>query len=199
MSNPKDGDNDGKDKGKSNLITFPGGQKVDPTEVGADAVIGSTGNIPTPELQDPADIQAEVRERATYIKSQELVKIVTNKGTTSETIDALLIEIAEETAHLKFERDKAIKDGKNTANFNVARINSLRSMTEILLKRKEADLGDHLDLKSPKFQKVFQVWMEFFYEAMEKSGITSDIIDLVFKQMKADMINWEQRMDVSAN
>ena len=36
--------------------------------------------------------------------------------------------------------------------------------------------------------------MEFFNEAMEKSGIRPQDIDLVFQQMKADMVDWEKRM-----
>jgi len=63
-----------------------------------------------------------------------------------------------------------------------------------MLKCREADKAETFDLKSPKFQSVFKLWMEFFNEAMVKVGIREPDIDLVFKQMKADMVDWEKRM-----
>ena len=109
-----DDDNNGK------LLSFPGGKKVDPTDIGVGAfIIGPAGHVPTPELQDPTDIDRDVRNRTHYVNNQELVKVVEQKGSTSELMDVLLKEIAEETAHLKYERDKAIKDGKSSANFNI--------------------------------------------------------------------------------
>lgn len=191
-----DSKDDKKDGGK--LLTFPGGKKVDPVDIGVDSfVLGPSGHIPTPELIDPSDIEREIRERSAFVNGQELVKVLDQKGSTSEIIDVLLKEIAEETSHIKFEREKAISQGKSALNQNMARVATLRTLTEILLKRKDSDLAERLDLKSPRFQKIFKVWMEFFYSSMEKSGIESEIIDLVFKQMQADMLEWEKKMDAT--
>jgi hypothetical protein len=185
---------DPKDKSKGKLLTFPDGKTVNTEDVGAGYIVGPAGVIPTPELQDPSDIAAEARDREEFIKKQEIVRVVDQHGSTSDMVDVLLKEIAEETSHLKFERDKAIHFGKNTANLNIARINSLRSMTEMLLKRKEADLAERLDLKSPRIQKLFQIWLKCIYEAMEKSGIDDKDIDVVFQQMKANMVDMERQM-----
>jgi len=73
-------------------------------------------------------------------------------------------------------------------------MNSLQKLAELLLKRREADRDEELDLRSPRFQAVFKVWMEFFNEAMDKVGIDQKIVDLVFQQMKADMVDWEKKM-----
>ena len=35
-----------------------------------------------------------------------------------------------------------------------------------------------------------------FYESMEKSGVDTQTIDLVFQQMKADMVGWEKKMSM---
>lgn len=185
----------GKDKGKdTNLIVFPGGKKVDPSKVGADYVVRQAGDVPTPELVDPSEASEELRVRKKYVGDQELVRASKDHATTGEMMDLLVQEIAEELAHLKYERRKAAREGKNTANYSVGRMNSLQKLAELLLKRREADRDEELDLRSPRFQAVFKVWMEFFNEAMDKVGIDQKIVDLVFQQMKADMVDWEKKM-----
>ena len=39
--------------------------------------------------------------------------------------------------------------------------------------------------------------MEFFHDSMEKSGISPEVIDVIFQQMKADMIDWERKMSTA--
>lgn len=190
------GDKDPRDRGK--LIVFPGGRKVDPDDVGADYIISQTGDIPTPDIVDPVAVDDDLRKRVEYVKRQELVEVVKRGAPTAETIDAILVEIAEEISHLKFDRRRAAKDGKSTSNFTLQRVNGLRSLAEILLKRKEAALAERLDLKSPRFQAVFKVWMEFFYSSMEKAGVDQATMDTVFEQMRADMIDWEVKMEAAA-
>ena len=192
-------DEDGKDPpDQGKLIVFPGGKKVDPGDVGADYIVGQTGDIPTPDIVDPVAVDEEVRRRVEYVKGQELVRIVQKGANTAATIDILLLEIVEEISHLKWERRRAAREGKNTSNYTVQRINGLRSITEVLLKRKEAALAERLDLKSPRFQAVFKVWMEFFYSSMEKAGVDQATMDTVFEQMRADMIDWEVKMEAAA-
>jgi hypothetical protein len=197
MSNDSDDSQDKDKNGK--LITFPGGKKLDPSDLGADYIISQTGDVPTPDVVDPVSVDKDVRERIEYVKNQELVKAIGRKASTSELIDVLLREISEEISHLKFERRKATRDGKNTSNYTIGRINSLKNMADLLLKRKESMLAEQLDLKSPRMQAVFKVWMEFFYYSMEKAGIENKIIDLVFHQMKANMADWEKKMISASN
>ena len=193
-TNPPSGgdDNDGNGK-NSHLIVFPGGKSLDPKDVGADFVVGGSGQIPTGELLDPADVKQDLRDRIAFVRGQPLIKAMAD-GSSALGMDTLLVEIAEEISHLKWERRKAAKDGKNTASFTVARINGLRSLAETLIRRKEAAIAENLDLKSPRLQKIFKVWMQFFYEAMEKSDVSAEVINVVFQQMKADMIGWEQKL-----
>ena len=188
---------DDKDKNTGKLITFPGGKKIDPKEIGMDSIIGPAGDIPTPDILDPVSLDKELRERTEYVKKQDLTKVIFEKRSTLDTVDVVLLEIAEELAHLKFERRKAAKEGKNTANYTIGRINSLTRLADLLLKKKESMMQEELDLKSSRFQAVFRVWMEFFHDSMEKSGISSEIIDIIFQQMKADMVDWERKMSTA--
>lgn len=184
---------DGKDKNTGKIIAFPNGKQVSTDEIGVAYVVGGSGHVPTPDIQDPALVAKELIDRNNYVRNQPLVQQFDRGATTSEIIDTVLKEIAEEAAHLKWDRRQAAKEGRPTTNYNVARIGSLRNLTDLLLKRKEADIAERLDLKSPRFQKIFQVIMEFFHECMAKSGVDQEVIDIVFQQMKADMIDWESK------
>ena len=193
MDEDRPGEDDKSKDGK--VLTFPGGEKVDADGVGADYVVSQTGNVPTPEIVDMVALDKDLRKRIDYVNGQEIVKSIKKGASTAEVIDTLLLEIAEEVSHIKYERRKISKEGKSTLNYTISRVNSLKNLAELLLKRKEAALAERLDLKSERFQKIFQIWMEFFYDAMGKCGVEEKIIDLVFQQMKADMMNWEKKMD----
>jgi hypothetical protein len=194
MSDDSGNDDKDKDKVSGKLISFPGGKSVDPDSVGADFVLSGVGYVPTPDIVDPACLERELKDRINFVRNQELVQLAHKGASTYELIDAVLCEVVEEAAHLKYDRRKAAKDGKSTVNVSGYIINSLRSIAEILIKRRDSSLSERLDVKSPRFQAIFKIWMEFFYSSMEKCGVSSEIIDLVFNQMKADMVDWEQRM-----
>lgn len=179
------------------LLVFPGGKSVNPRDTGADYVLGQSGPVQTPDIVDPRTVDRELLERQAYVERQELVQSIRRGDATTDIIDHVLTEIAEELAHLKFERRKAAKEGKSTLQHTATRIASLRTLSETLFKRKEASLAERLDLKSPRFQAVFKVWMSFFHESMEKVGIPEEQIDLVFNQMKSDMVDWEKKMDLA--
>jgi len=188
-------DNKGDDTPNGKVLVFPGGKKMSPDDVGAPYVVTQSGQVPTPEPIDSSLVAEEFKEREAFVRKQALILALENGSSTSELIDAVLLDMAEETAHLKWERRQISKSGKPAANYNVARVNSLRSIAELLIKRKEAAIAERLDLKSPRFQKIFNLMMEFFHESMEKSGVTPEVIDLVFQQMKADMLDWEKLVD----
>lgn len=178
--------------GSNKVIVLPGGQTLDPDEIGASFIVSAAGQIPTGELLDPADVKQELKDRIAFVKNQPLVKAVSEGS--QQAINAILVEIAEELSHIKFERRKVAANGRSTAALTVARVNGLKQLAETLLRRKETAMAEQLDLKSPRLQKIFKVWMDFFYEAMQRSGVSSEIINVVFQQMKADMIGWESKM-----
>lgn len=188
-----------KDKRPGKLLPFPGGKKVKPDEIGMSGIIvGQAGTIPTPEIIDPVEAERLLRDRESYVKNQELVQAADRRAPTDEMIFHVVREITEELAHLKFERRHAAKEGKSTANHTVARIASLRQLTEVLLKRQENARAERMDFRSPEFKKIMQQWLEFVYESMNKAGLAENDVDLVFKQIEADMGDWEKKVLESA-
>ena len=176
------------------IITFPGGETVDPAELGADYIVSQGGSFETHEVTHLSDLAREYREREDYVSKQELSIKINAGSPIPDLVDSVIKEIGEELAHLKYERKKAARDGKNTANYTISRISSLRSLSDVLMKRMENARAEELDLKSPRFREVMKLWMEFVYESLTKVGVSDQVIDLVFKQMEADMKDWELRI-----
>jgi hypothetical protein len=182
---------DEKDKNPGKVLTFPGGSTVNTQDIGADYVVSQGNYVDTPELIDPVDVVKSIREREDFVNRQELLVRVKAGAPAVDIVDTVIKEIVEELSHLKYERKKAARDGKNTSNYTISRISSLRSLADVLMKRMENARAEQLDLKSPRFREVLKLWMEFVYESMVKVGISDQNIDLVFRQIEADMKDWE--------
>lgn len=190
----QDGENGSGKPGQ--VLVFPNGEKLDPNEVGITYVEGSasSGISATAEIVDVKALAQEARDREDFVSKQELVRVVREKLPASDIIDELVKEISEELAHLKFERKKAAREGKNTASISISRVASLRSLAEVLMKRLENARAEQLNLKSPRFREILHLWMEFLHESMKKAEVEDQVIDLVFRQMEADMVDWEKRV-----
>jgi hypothetical protein len=176
------------------VITFPTGQSISPEEIGADYILVQGNQSPVTEIVNPADISKEFRDREEFVQNQELLVRVNQSRPAPDIVDQVIKEIAEELSHLKYERRKAAKDGKNTANYTISRIASLRQLADVLMKRMENARAEQLDLKSPRFREVLKLWMEFVYESMVKVQVEDSVIDLVFRQIEADIKDWEQKI-----
>ena len=186
-------DDDDKEKNGGKLILFPNGQSLNSEELGTGYVVDQGGQVPTAEVVDSREIAQEYHDREDFVASEEIVLAVEH-GETREVISSVLKEITIELSHLKYERQKAAKEGKNTANYTIQRVAGLRQLADVLLKRQENMRAEQLDLKSPRFQSVLKLWMEFVYESMQKSGLGDQEVNLVFNTMKADMVDWERKI-----
>ncbi len=173
---------------------IPNPKEAPPSDLGIDYILDRSGEIPTAELSDPKECALDQKRRDDFIQRQELVKIVSRGSSTHEVIDCVLKEISEELSHLKWERQQLMKSGKSTTNQTITRIAGLKQLSEVLLKKQETLKSDKFDLKSPKFQEILRLWMEFLYESMQKANLGEQEIDLVFNTMKADMDMWEKKI-----
>lgn len=175
-------------------ITLSNGEVIDTDEIGTDYIVGAAKEETIPELLDPTKISKDVLEREEFVSRQELTVKTSGGYDAKELITTVVKEIAEELSNLKYERKRAAREGKNTANYTISRVTALRQLADLLLKRLENARAEELDLKSPRFRQVLKLWMEFVYESMVKVQVSDQVIDLVFRQIEADMKDWEQRV-----
>lgn len=187
-------DQDGQGEGPGTVLSFPGGQQLDVSEIGADFVVGQSGAVPVGEIVDQGAVERELRERDRFVADQPLVRVIEQNQPVPDILDEVIKEVAEELSHLKFERRKAAKEGKNTANYTISRIASLRQLADVLQKRQENARHERLDLQSPHFKEILRLWLEFLYEAMTQAGLNEGTVDSVLKIMDSNMVDWEKRV-----
>lgn len=177
------------------IISFPNGESVTAEDIGSSYVVAAApSTVTVPQVIDPSDTAKELRDREDFVSRQPLTRAISDRLPTTDVVDHLVKEIVEEVSHLKYERQKAVREGRNPTNITVSRISSLRQLADVLLKRMENARAEQLNLRSPRFREVLKLWMEFVYDSMQKTNVPDEVIDLVFKQMEADMVDWEKRL-----
>lgn len=184
----------GDDKSPGTVLSFPDGQQLNANDVGAFSVVGQGGLVPIAEIVDTGSLEKDLRERDQFVRDQPLARAIDSGAAISDIIDEVMKEIAEELSHLKYERRKAAKEGKNTANYTISRIASLRQLADVLQKRQENARQEKFDLQSPHFKRILHLWLEFLYESMIQAGLNEGTIDSVLKVMDSNMTDWEKRV-----
>jgi len=140
-------------------------------------------------------LKTDDEKRSKFIAADAILDALKNRDKSdAELIDIILAEIGEELANLKYERQLASERGRSTADINISRVEALRKLIDMIIKKKTLLVKDPIDIKSPRFQKILQIWVDYFYSAMKKSGIPDEMIDIVFRNMRNNMIDWEKEM-----
>lgn len=116
-------------------------------------------------------------------------------GIEAEDVLHLVMQgFAQEAASLAFERTEAERNGKETSQLSIRRINALKALGETWIKRKEQLSGKIIDLESPAFRKLFEFMLECFRESMHRGGISRDQAETVFVSLSERMTEetWEE-------
>lgn len=150
-----------------------------------------TPKAPPPVNQTVATLQAA---KAAFFDNDPLLQQI-DTGVESEDILHLVMRgFAQEAASLNFERIEAERNGKETSQLSIRRINALKALGETWIKRKEQLSARTIDLESPAFVKLFEFMLETFREAMLQGNVPRDQAETVFARLsdRMDDDTWEQ-------
>jgi len=117
------------------------------------------------------------------------------RGVDGEDVLHLVMRgFAQESASLEFERQEAERNGRETSQLSIRRINALKALGETWIKRKEQLAGKVIDMESPAFAQLFEFMLETFREAMLKGNVPRDQAETVFSRLSERMGDdtWEQ-------
>lgn len=181
---------------ESPIISIPGKKVWDQTLGGSDYIIASVSGDTTdvPEVVDQKSIDLDISRRQIFHENSQLTALIETRSTPAEIIDGIIAEIAEELSHIKYERQKNIQEGRPSSSMSIKRIESLRTLADILIKKADSFKSSSIDFRNPKFKAVIRLWMEFVYDAMQKVGVDDATIDMVFKQLETDIVDWEKKV-----
>ena len=146
---------------------------------------------PPPVSQTVATLQAA---KAAFFDSDPLLRQI-DSGVESEDILHLVMRgFAQEAASLNFERIEAERNGKETSQLSIRRINALKALGETWIKRKEQLSGNTIDMESSAFVLLFGFMLETFRESMLQGNVPRDQAETVFARLsdRMDDDTWEQ-------
>jgi hypothetical protein len=93
--------------------------------------------------------------------------------------------LAEEAASLRFERDEAAREGKDTSGLSAKRIQALRAVGDTWLKRMDQMAGKTIDLDSQGFSALWKFMLETLREAMNAAKMRPEQVETVFAKYAA--------------
>jgi hypothetical protein len=133
------------------------------------------------------------KQKSSHLKNDRLLNKVSQDIEADEILQLVLVEYAKEAASLGFERYEAERQGKETSAISVRRVNALKAIGELFLKRKEQLADRSIDMSSPAFERLFKFIMETFQEAMNSAGLSGDEVQVVITKLSERMSDdtWE--------
>lgn len=138
---------------------------------------------------------AEILKRKQASMDGDPVLLKTKRAPDSpDVLHEVIVGLSEEAASLKFERDEAAREGKDSSGLSAKRVQALRAVGDTWLKRMDQMSGKIIDLDSPGFQALFKHLMDTMREAMNTSKLRPEQIETVFARFAA-MVNDEWKVE----
>lgn len=156
---------------------------------------GRRKKTPAPKPPPPVNqtVAALVQQKQQFFDDDPLLNQL-DTGMESEDVLFLVMKgFAQEAASLNFERVEAERNGKETSQLSIRRINALKALGETWIKRKEQLSGKTIDLESPAFERLFAFMLETFRETMLQGNVPRDQAETVFARLSERMSDetWE--------
>ncbi len=130
-------------------------------------------------------------EKAKFIDTDAVVLASRGGADAPQMLKLIKAEVAKEAAALHFQRIENEKYGKDTAQTSTRRIDALTKIANIEMEIKKLG-SEAIDLRHPKFQKVFALWIEMMREVASET-LTPELIDLFFNRFSTKIDGWEDR------
>ena len=132
--------------------------------------------------------------KAAFFAADPLLQQVDSGVESDDILHYVMRGFAQESASLEFERQEAERNGKETSQLSIRRINALKALGETWIKRKEQLSGKTIDLAHPAFVLLFDFMLETFRESMLQGSVPRDQAETVFARLaeRMDEDTWEQ-------
>jgi len=144
---------------------------------------------------DPAtpEVAEKMRRKNEVIDTDAILEVARENPESPDVLQQVVLALGEEAASIGFERQEAERQGQESSLISNRRIQALKSLADIWLKRKEQIASRGVDMESPAFKALFSFIMNTFKEAMNSSGMPDEMIETVFAKL-ASILNdegWE--------
>ncbi len=144
---------------------------------------------------DPAtpEVAEKMRRKNEVIEADAILEVAKDNPESPDVLQQVVLALGEEAASIGFERQEAERQGQESSLISNRRIQALKSLADIWLKRKEQIASRGVDMESPAFKVLFEFIMNTFKEAMNSSGLPNEMIETVFAKLASNLNDegWE--------
>jgi len=116
------------------------------------------------------------------LRNDPIIQAAETTPESAEVLNQVLLGISEEAASLRFERMEAERNGEDTSQLSMRRVQALKAIGDTWIKRKEQIQHRGIDLESPAFRAVFEFIAETYARAMQNAGVRQELVDSVTAQ-----------------
>jgi len=130
-------------------------------------------------------VAALIARKHSAMSADEILTAMKVSPDSPDVLHQVILGLGEEVASLRFEREEAAREGKDTSGVSSKRVQALRATADTWLKRMDQLTIRAIDLDSPSFTSLFQFVMGTFREAMTSTRLRPEQIETVFAKFSA--------------
>jgi len=147
---------------------------------------GKPGRKSTPTVGPVNPTVAELlKRRQTAMDDDPILTQIAASPDSANVLNEVIRGLGEESASLKFERQEAAREGKDTSGLSSKRVQALRAVGDTWLKRMDQLVAKSIDLDGPSFAIVFELMMDTLREAMNSANLRDEQIKTVFAKFSS--------------
>jgi hypothetical protein len=124
------------------------------------------------------------------IGNDDLGDMLENQPESPKVLDYILRELATEVKQLGKQRNTAASPTQISAR----RVDALKKIGDIWLKRTELTKKSNLDIKSPEFQAVLKSLLDKIKITMVDSGFNAEMVQVFFSKLSQSLTTWEEEI-----
>jgi hypothetical protein len=165
------------------IIIKSAGLKTDPS-----LPLSAKPSLAMPSTEEPDCIVEDVEDCG----EDDLSDMLTNSPESPMVLDFILKELANEGHRLKQKRnDKNV----STTQLVSKRVDILKKIGDIWLKRTELTKKTTFDIKSPEFNIALTLMLDKVKSTMEESGFNKEMQQVFFTRMSEEMNSYEEDLN----
>jgi len=156
-------------------------RKADGSLITMKGTPGRRSSAPLEAKDAEAQVARERKQQA--LASDPILQAAKKNPEGSAVLDYILVGLAEEASSIRFEREKAEAEGKETSAISNRRIRALKATAETYLHRRDQQTSGDIDLQSATFKKLFGFILETVRTSMADAKLSTETQDAVFAKL----------------
>jgi hypothetical protein len=149
----------------------------------SDDVVLSSSNLPVITKKAYGRPKGSKKQKGLQLKnnlhSDPLVQSLRKDPESPNVLTHVMAELGEETYVLKSQRDKIFNLGGDTSNLSGRRIQALKSIADIYIKRKDQVASSNFEVESPQALAFAEALLDTVFQCMAELGVERNLSESV--------------------